>query len=80
MTKIPCFHKELTAIQNSKVNCPTMHTDPSRGQTPGHPTQHTHSTRSAWVRCHLGQRKKTEKQKKKIYNSYFAMQGSPMKC
>ena len=28
------FMKEHTVIQNSKVNCPTIHTDSSHGQTP----------------------------------------------
>lgn len=31
MRKISCFHKEHAAIQNSKVHCPTMHTDSSHG-------------------------------------------------
>ena len=26
MTEISCLYKEHTVIQNSKVNCPTMHT------------------------------------------------------
>ena len=34
LKKSSYFHKEHAVIQNSKVNCPTVHTDLSPGQTP----------------------------------------------